>query len=362
MTPTALANSPTTPQPQPERPRLADGLASPAAECRGVRGKWSAAGTTKELRRLRAELNTERAARDKADRAKAMKDECMTTLAHELRTSLQVIMNWTDLLKRGRLSPAQCRDALGIIDRSALVLSRMVDDVLDLRRALCGKLELELRDTVLRELAGHALESVRPAAQLKSIALTATVPGGITLQADPARLQQVLWNLLTNAIKFTDEGGRIELSAERAGDCVDIEVRDTGQGTSQEFLPRLFYRFNQADPLACSRQRGLGLGLALVREIVELHGGTVSASSPGPGRGATFVVRLPVRPDAALAEHDSASCSTSQNRQHGRRQRVRVVETGARLIPVTRSDLEGLGAKPGRFAPESRQRRTRGRT
>ncbi|MBN1203744.1 MAG: response regulator [Myxococcaceae bacterium] len=235
-------------------------------------------------------------AQRQAQEANRLKDEFLATLSHELRTPLTSILGWTQmLLKRDDLDEAGRRRGLETIERNARAQRQLVEDLLDVSRITSGKLLLDLKEVPLREVMEAALESVRPTAEARGVLLQAELGlAGESVLADATRLQQVLWNLLTNAIKFTDRGGRVCLAARREGATVELLVRDSGKGIPRELLPHVFERFRQGD--IGREQGGLGLGLAIVRHLVELHGGSVSVWSDGPSTGATFTVRLPLRP------------------------------------------------------------------
>jgi PAS domain S-box-containing protein len=248
-------------------------------------------------------------AQAEAQEANRLKDDFLATLSHELRTPLTSILGWTQmLLKREDLDAAGQRKGLETIERNARVQRQLVEDLLDVSRITSGKLMLDLKEVPLSEVADAALESVRPTAEARGVQLEARVDRvSESVLADATRLQQVLWNLLTNAIKFTERGGRVWLEARREGSVVALTVRDTGKGISREFLPHVFERFRQAD--IGKEHGGLGLGLAIVRHLVELHGGTVSVHSDGPGTGATFQVCLPLRSERSEAVVPGASAS-----------------------------------------------------
>lgn len=236
---------------------------------------------------------SERAAREEAERVSRMKDEFLATLSHELRTPLNAIFGWTQLLKTAP-DTQTLAEGVAVIDRNVRVQTQLIEDLLDMSRIISGKIRLNLQPVELDLLISGALEGVRPAAEAKGIVLEKEVaPGAGTVNGDPGRLQQVLWNLLTNAIKFTPPGGRIAVRAARALGHVELRVTDTGEGISPEFLPLMFQRFSQADASTTRKHGGLGLGLSIVKSLVEMHGGMVEAASPGQGQGATFVVRLP---------------------------------------------------------------------
>ena len=222
-----------------------------------------------------------------------LKDEFLATLSHELRTPLNVILGWTRMLLTDNLSEKARRHALELIDRNALAQAQLVNDLVDMSRMTTGKLQVELEPLPVVPVLEAALESVRPAAQAKDITIhTSWQVQDANVLADATRLQQVLWNLLSNAIKFTPNGGRISLSAARVEQRIRIEVMDTGIGIDPAFLPHVFDRFRQADSATTRRYGGLGLGLAIVHDLVRLHGGDVEVRSPGVGQGATFAVTL----------------------------------------------------------------------
>jgi signal transduction histidine kinase len=239
-------------------------------------------------------LGREPRAREEAEQANRLKDEFLATLSHELRTPLNAVLGWAVTMRTAELDPATRTRALEAIERNARAQSQLIEDLLDISRVVTGKLRLEVRLVDPLAVVEAALDAVRPAAAAKSITLDATLdPGTGPVYGDPDRLQQVVWNLLTNAIKFTDKGGRIEVVLSRLVAQVEIQVTDNGQGIEPALLPFVFDRFRQADGPSQRSQTGLGIGLALVRHLTELHGGTVTAESPGVGRGATLRVRLP---------------------------------------------------------------------
>jgi PAS domain S-box-containing protein len=229
-----------------------------------------------------------------AEAANRSKDEFLATLSHELRTPMTAIMGWVHLLKSGRMDSERTRQALASLERGARAQATVVNDLLDISRIIRGNLRLEVRRTSLPEILKEAAETVEQAIQAKNINLRLNVADDVSiLDGDPDRLRQVFWNLLSNSVKFTPAGGSIEMVARREGAVVHVEVTDTGSGIDPAFLPFIFERFRQADGSSTRGHGGLGLGLAIVRQLVELHGGTVEAKSEGPGRGAQFHVRLP---------------------------------------------------------------------
>jgi len=251
---------------------------------------------------LVSEQNARRAAED----ANRLKDEFLCTVSHELRTPLTAINGWALMLRSGRLDAAHAERALETIERNAKAQNQLISDLLDVSRIITGKLRLEAAPLKLSSVIEAAVETVRPAAEAKGIHLSARLdPVGETVSGDEERLHQVVWNLLSNAVKYAPEGGRVEVRLERAGSHVKIVVTDNGQGIKPEFLPYVFEHFRQEDSGMNRQQGGLGLGLAIVRHIVELHGGTVHAASEGLGKGATFTVALPIAAARAVSPDES---------------------------------------------------------
>ena len=243
------------------------------------------------------------AARADAETANRLKDEFLAMVSHELRTPLSAVLGCAHLLDRGQLDPAQATQATHVIERNARAAARIIDDLLDVSRIIGGGIHLDRQPVDLSAVVQEALDSLRLAADAKGINvifIDRAVPEPVA--GDSLRLTQVVENLLSNAVKFTPRGGRIEVRLNSAGSQVEIQVADTGQGISPEFLPHLFDRFSQANA-GTTRQGGIGLGLAIVKALVEGHGGSVHADSPGLGKGATFTVRLP-----ALSPHELAQC------------------------------------------------------
>jgi PAS domain S-box-containing protein len=248
----------------------------------------------RNLREREALLARETAARAEAERLGKMKDEFLSTLSHELRTPLNAILGWANVL-RSSDNPEDLQEGLETIERNARAQAQLIDELLDMSRIINGKLRLDLQSVDLAAIVASAVDSVRPAADGRKLRLTKLLdPKAGPIIADPNRLQQVLWNLLSNAIKFTPAGGRIQVLLQRVNSHIEITVADTGQGIPRDFLPHLFARFSQAETSSSRRHGGLGLGLAIVKSIVELHGGSITASSPGPDQGATFIVSLPL--------------------------------------------------------------------
>lgn len=240
-------------------------------------------------------LASERAAREEAERISKIKDEFLATLSHELRTPLNAILGWTQILKMGSRSSEDLDQGLAVIERNTRIQTQLIEDLLDMSRIISGKLRLDVQRVELASIVEAAIESMSPAFEAKGIRLQKVLDsaGGIVM-GDPNRLHQVFWNLLNNAMKFTPKGGRVQVLLERVNSHVEVTVIDTGSGIKPEFLPHVFDRFQQADSSTTRQYGGLGLGLAIVRHLVELHGGSVRAKSPGEGQGSTFIVMLPV--------------------------------------------------------------------
>ena len=252
-------------------------------------GAWKAGEAERE--RL---LLEERSARQEAEAASRAKDAFLATVSHELRTPLSPIIAWARMLRERKLDEGKVRKGLETIERNARAQAQLIDDLLDVSRIVAGKMRLEVCPLDLPPIIEAAVEAVRPAAEAKNIRLQLTLDteSGLVL-GDAGRLQQVIWNLVSNAVKFTPEDGRVQIVLARLDSHVEVAVSDTGEGIHPDFLPHMFERFRQADSSSSRVHGGLGLGLAIVRHIVELHGGTVRAESAGPGTGATFTVNLP---------------------------------------------------------------------
>ena len=230
-----------------------------------------------------------------AQEANRMKDQFLATLSHELRTPLTAILGWSRMLTQGGLDPETIRTACGTIERAARTQAALIDDLLDLSKVVTGKLALRNEPVELGAVIDGAMETLRLAAETKGIRLdVAPIADRAIVNGDPTRLQQIAWNLVSNAIKFSDAGGSILIAVERRNESARIIVRDEGRGIAAEFLPHVFEPFRQADGAITREHGGLGLGLAIVKYLAELHGGTVTASSAGEGQGATFVVTLPL--------------------------------------------------------------------
>jgi len=240
-------------------------------------------------------LQNERTARAEAERIGRLKDEFLATLSHELRTPLNAILGWAHLLLRQPPAPEAIAQGLAVIDRNARMQARLIADLLDMSRIISGQMRLDVQQVELPVVIQAALDSVRPAASAKDVKLHTVLDAVTTaVHGDPARLQQIVWNLVSNAVKFTPRGGRVQVILSRVNSHVEISVSDTGKGIPSDFLPHVFERFRQADSSTTREHGGLGLGLAIVKQLVELHGGTVNAASEGEGKGSTFTVHLPL--------------------------------------------------------------------
>jgi len=240
-------------------------------------------------------LVSERAARSEAERLGRMKDEFLATLSHELRTPLNAILGWATLLRRVKVGSDDYVKGLETIERNARVQTQIIADLLDMSRIISGKVQLDVQAVDLHDVISAALDAVRPSIDAKQLRLRATLDAKAgRIRGDAGRLQQVFWNLLTNAVKFTPATGRLDVVLERVNSHVEVSVEDSGIGIKPEFLAFVFDRFRQADASITRRHGGLGLGLSIVKHLVELHGGTVRVKSPGEGQGATFIVALPI--------------------------------------------------------------------
>ena len=294
-----------------------------------------------ETERLRARVveqeratAAEHVARVEAENANKLKDEFLATLSHELRTPLSAIAGWVGLIKaRGAVEPSFSR-GMEAIDRNTRAQVKLIDDMLDTSRILAGKLRLEVTTVDLVSLIDRSVEAMRPAAERKRLSVTGKVDRDLPpALGDPDRLQQILGNVLSNAVKFTPEGGEVSLVAERDDSFARLTIRDTGKGISADFLPQMFDRFRQEHGGTSRPHSGLGIGLALARDLVELHGGTIEARSDGPGRGATFVIRLPLGAAVAgNAEANRAAAPPAQTSLTGARVLVVDDETDAREL------------------------------
>jgi len=257
-------------------------------------------------------LSSEKLARNEAERANRLKDDFLATISHELRNPLNAILGWAHMMRLGKLNEANTERAVETIYRNAKSQSQLVADLLDVSRIISGKLRLDVRTVDLISIINAAIDSIRPATDAKSIRLqTMLDPAAGPISGDADRLQQIVWNLLTNAVKFTPKGGRIQVKLQRVDSRVEIVVSDSGVGISKEFLPYVFDRFRQADASSTRIHGGLGLGLSIVHQLVDLHGGTVSVQSEGEGKGATFTIMLPFV--GVISQKESESVNAIQS-------------------------------------------------
>jgi CheY-like chemotaxis protein len=263
-----------------------------------------------------------------AEDANRVKDEFLAVLSHELRTPLNAILGWARILRAGTLPPEDMPRALETIERNAHVQAQLIEDLLDVSRIVSGKLRLEMRPVDLVEIVEEALDTVRPTADARGVSLTTALAHVGPVSGDPQRLQQVVWNLLSNSIKFTPRGGNVHVHVEQDGATVRVRVTDTGQGIEPEFLPQVFDRFRQAvNAPGKARRTGLGLGLTIVRHMVEAHAGVVHAASDGAGKGATFTVELPMMVGRTLV-------STESGHAYGHGLETTLTLTGVRVLVV----------------------------
>ena len=285
-------------------------------------------------------LQRERMLRMDAEAANRAKDDFLSVLSHELRTPLTAMLGWVRVLRRGTMDPAKTSSALETVERNTRLLAQLIEDLLDVSRIASGKLAIDVRDVELGMVVRSAVETVRESAEVKGLELTVHVPVTLpTVRGDRHRLQQVVWNLLSNAVKFTAQGGRIDVNLEPTPAGARITVSDTGRGISPEFLPQIFDRFRQAESISARTQGGLGLGLAIVRHLVELHGGRVRASSAGQGQGSTFTVELPLGAATSAQREDEARAATNLPTGDARLDGLRV------LVVEDEADTERLLAQ-----------------
>jgi signal transduction histidine kinase/CheY-like chemotaxis protein len=292
-------------------------------------GFWIVAGVdidaqkTAEEERARV-LEREQRAREVAEAANHMKDEFLATISHELRTPLNAILGWARMLRTGILGPTRFPQAVETIERSAQAQAKLINDILDVSRIVTGKLRLQVGPIDLPTIVTEAVETVRPAAEAKSIDLRWDPPiWDLPVRGDSSRLQQIVWNLASNAVKFTPKGGRVEVRLEHDADCARLSVKDSGAGISPDFLPFVFDRFRQGNATTSRSHEGLGLGLSIVKHLAELHGGGVKAMSAGAGKGAEFTVWLPVGA-AAGGSHDAPEVAAFRARKNRVRARPKL--------------------------------------
>ena len=340
----------------------------PQRDPEGVVTGWIGTATDienfKRAQDAHAELAVkEREAREAAEAANRAKDEFLATLSHELRTPLNAMVGWTHMLRARTLPPDKEQKALETIERNARAQAELIEDILDVSRIIAGKLRIEIQPVDVQSIVDVAVDAVRHAAEAKAITFDRHI-GALPEQftGDAVRLQQAIWNLLSNAVKFTPAGGRVELDVTSDGKQVVVEVRDTGCGIAPEFKPYVFDRFRQLDSSSKRTHGGLGIGLAIVRHIVELHGGSVACESAGTDRGATFTLRLPIRPgdggaDGGRARSPSRGRDAAVRRRDGRPHRD---QGAARRRRARRARAADRGAAAVRRGGRGRAQRRRG--
>jgi signal transduction histidine kinase/ActR/RegA family two-component response regulator len=297
------------------------------------------------MQRREALLAAEEAARAAAETASRAKDDFIAMVSHELRTPLTAMLGWTRMLQSGQLDAAATAHALQVIERNLRQQTQILTDLLDVSRIVSGKLTLDLQVVELAPIIEMAVDIVRSAAEAKRLTLTTTLgPEVVAVSGDATRLQQVFWNLITNAVKFTPPGGWVDVRLERVDGQARVAVVDTGRGIAAEFLPELFQRFRQAETGFTRHHGGLGLGLAIVRHLVELHDGTVAAASAGVGQGATFTVTLPLATTAPTASGASDSARLDAQRPSLERVRILIVDDHEDTVELLAAALAGYGA------------------
>ncbi|MFQ4136416.1 PAS domain S-box protein [Nodosilinea sp. PGN35] len=318
---------------------------------------FGAASDVTDRKRL---LERERTARENAERANRTKDELLAILSHELRSPLNPILGWSRLLQTRQLDAAKTSKALATIERNAKLQTQLIDDLLDVARILRGKLEIKNTAIDLASIITAAMDVVRTSVEAKSMVMQAALGDGCLVRGDSARLQQVIWNLLSNAVKFTPQGGQIAIRLEQRPDCAQVTIADTGKGISPVFLPRLFDSFRQEDVSITRQYGGLGLGLSIVKYLVEAHGGSIVADSPGEGQGATFTLQLPLlktapslpapAPHAAALDLAGIKVLTVDDSEDSRDLLATVLEQYGAEVKVATSGQEVL-AQLASFAP-----------
>ena len=306
------------------------------------------------LARRQAEqaADAERIAKEQAEAAGRVKDDFLAMVSHELRTPLNAIVGWTQILQNEPDTTAEQREALDIIARNARVQSELIGDLLDMSRIMAGKMRLNVQQIHLHEVIDAAIDTVKPTADARAIRLQKVLDPTVIVSGDPGRLQQVFWNLLTNALKFTPKGGFVRLVMQRVNSHVEVSVTDSGQGMHRSFLAHVFEQFRQADSSEAQHTNGLGLGLSIVRNLVEMHGGSIQALSDGIGKGSTFLINLPltvVHPAHAELERVHPHAALAPGPSEPARQllcgvKVLVVDDEADARALVQRVLEGTGA------------------
>jgi signal transduction histidine kinase/ActR/RegA family two-component response regulator len=255
-------------------------------------------------------METQRLAREQAERANRAKDDFLALVSHELRAPLSAILGWTQVLRRTGNDPQKLKQGLEVIERNTQLQVRLVEDLLDMSRMAAGKLRLEVQSVPLAEVIEAALETSAPAAHARQIRVQKILDSTVQVSGDPGRLQQVFWNLLNNAVKFTPKDGFVRVLMQRVNSHIEVSVTDSGQGMSKDFIAHAFERFRQATTAGARETGGLGLGLSIVKYLVEMHGGSIEAHSEGEGRGSTFLIKLPLLPaNTAQGEHRLAQAA-----------------------------------------------------
>jgi PAS domain S-box-containing protein len=285
-------------------------------------------------------------ARLQAQEANAAKDQFLATLSHELRSPLNVMLGWIQMLRKGQMSPESAARGFEVLDRSVRLQAKLIDDLLDVSRIIAGKLRIEKRKVDLAAVVDVAVDAARPAARARTVTLTAAIAPALIVDADPQRLQQVVSNLLTNALKFTPEHGSVHVDVGRLGESAQIAVKDTGIGIAPELLPRVFDRFQQGDSSTTRTHSGLGLGLAIVKHLVEQHGGRIEAASAGRGCGSTFTVTMPLMASEPAAIPAIGPASSSPDPSFLAGVHVLVVDDEADVRTTLAMMLQRFGAEP----------------
>ncbi len=280
-------------------------------------------------------LESERFARGEAERAGRIKDEFLATLSHELRTPLNAVLGWTRVLRKNQHVPEEISNGLAVIERNARSQAQIIGDLLDMSSIISGKVRLDMQPLELDAIVESTIETVRPAAEAKAIRVVFVPATGISaMRGDAGRLQQVLWNLLANAVKFTPQGGSVTIALSHGDSQVAVEITDDGEGMDPLFLPQIFDRFRQADASSSRRHGGLGLGLSIVRQLTELHGGNVSAYSAGPGKGSTFRLVFPVAASDITPLEASGHWRTLEQPMEPSQDKAPVELTGVKILVV----------------------------
>lgn len=324
---------------------MRSGLGEPQCYVTIMRDITTRKHTEEKLAQL---LVRERIARGDAEKANLLKDEFLATLSHELRTPLNAVIGWSRMLMSGRLDHESSAHAIEVIERNAWAQKQIIEDILDVSRVVTGKLQLNVVPVDLIAVVNAALEATRPALEAKEIRIEKYVPVGLRLVAgDADRLQQVVWNLLSNAAKFTPSGGVVTIRVTQDDASIEIEVRDTGPGIAPEFLPHVFERFRQADGSTTRTHGGLGLGLAIVRHLVELHGGVIGAENASAGAGAIFTVKLPLASYDLMPEAGTSGQSASEQQSNVELEdlKILVVEDEIDTLDLLTVDLTTHGAR-----------------